>query len=95
MSALTREQAATKVLEHAAELFSGVSDLVINVPHVLESDAAWVFPYNSRRFLDSGDINYALMSNNPVLVCKRTGKLHTCPGGMSAEEILETFSTGQ
>ncbi|MAP07566.1 MAG: hypothetical protein CMM00_01640 [Rhodopirellula sp.] len=95
MDALTRDQAAVKVLEHAAPMFSGIDDIVIIDPYVLEDEAAWVFPYNSKRFLDTGDINFALMSNNPVLVCKRTGELHTYPGALSAEDMLQAFSAGQ
>lgn len=95
MDVLTRDMAAAKVLEHAASLFSGIDDIVINDPYVLEDEAAWVFPYNSQRFLESGDINFALMSNNPVLVCKRTWELHTYPGAFSAENMLQAFSEGQ
>lgn len=89
---ISRIEAAAKVIEYATLEFAGVGEIVINDPYVIVDDNAWVFPFNTKEFLATGDLTYALISNNPVLVCKRTGCLHHYPASMSATEMLSAFS---
>lgn len=89
---ITRADAEAKVIEYVKPLFCGVGNIVINDAYVIEDDHAWVFPYNTKEFFDTEDLSFALMSNNPVLVCKRTGCLHHYYASMTAREMLESFS---
>ncbi|WP_168206989.1 YrhB domain-containing protein [Lacipirellula limnantheis] len=91
MTMISRAHAAAKVIEYVKPLFCGVGNIVINEAHVIEDENAWVFPYNTKEFLDTEDLDFALMSNNPILVCKRSGCLHHYTGSMTAREMLSSF----
>jgi hypothetical protein len=55
-----------------------ISDLTI------EKDYGWIFFYNSRRYLETQDVRYALFGNAPIIVEKENGSLHFTG---TAEEI--------
>ena len=50
-------------------------ELVVLEEKTLEKEYGWIFFYNSRRFLKTGDVNDMLAGNAPIVVNKRTGKL--------------------
>ena len=49
----------------------------------IEKEYGWVFFYNSRRYLETGDMNYALGGNAPIIVEKEDGSLY--PTGTAEE----------
>lgn len=94
MSVITYSDATAHVSKYACIAFSGCGEIAINEPFIIESDQAWVFPYNTRAFLETGDFLTALVSNNPVLVCRGTGSMHIYNSGRTSTEMLESFVTG-
>jgi hypothetical protein len=40
---------------------------------IREEDFGWVFAWNDRRYVEDGDIFYALDGNEPIVVSRRTG----------------------
>ena len=91
MSTLTKADAAKMVLEHISSKFSDHGEIAINDAYVIENTNAWAFPYNTRKFLETRDTKFSLVGNAPILVCKKTGKLHSSQA-QSLEKALETFS---
>ena len=91
MSTLTQAEAAKTVLEHVSSKFSDDGEIAINDAYVIENDNAWAFPYNTRKFLETRDTKFSLLDNAPILVCKKTGELHSSRA-QSLEKALETFS---
>ena len=59
-----------------------VEDLTIEKPF------AWIFYYNSKKYLKTGDINDAVAGNGPVFVNKHTGEIKFCGSGISLEKLL-------
>jgi len=53
---------------HAAHPQTSTVEIVIC--HCEETDDAWVFGYQSRAFLEQGDINSSLVGNGPLVVPK-------------------------
>jgi hypothetical protein len=44
----------------------------IIITQIDERDLTWVFFYQSKQFIDTGDFMYSLVGNGPLLVHKRT-----------------------
>lgn len=41
----------------------------------METASAWIFFYNSQRYLETGNIIYRLAGNGPIFVNKETGEV--------------------
>ena len=78
---------AKKAMErHIVENFGEGIDIVDS--QTLETQEGWVFFYNTREFITTGDHMCALMSNAPCLVA-RDGRIFALPMALSVEEALE------
>lgn len=49
--------------------------LVIVEEYLIERSFGWVFFYNSKKFIDSGEAKYMLMGNAPFIFNRSTGKV--------------------
>lgn len=49
--------------------------LVVLEEETIEKEYGWIFFYTSRRFNETGDPNYLVAGNAPIVVNRRTGKL--------------------
>jgi len=56
-----------------------------------EENFGWVFFYNTKRFLESGDMQWALGGNAPLIVDRRTGELHVTGTAHPIEHYIEEF----
>ena len=65
----------------------GIDDLVVT--EVQEFEHCFVAFFNSRRFLDSGNLSDALAGNGPLIVNKRTGAVRAAWSGRAWEEQLD------
>jgi hypothetical protein len=54
----------------------GVDGVTILDSHTIEKPYGWAFFYNSKKFLDSGDILDSLVGGGPVVVLAQTGMVH-------------------
>ena len=52
---------------------SGSSDLTVDTDYMKETETHWIVPYDSKRYLDTGDTSYAMIGNNPFTISKETG----------------------
>ena len=52
-----------------------------------EFELGYVFCYNTKRFLESGDFDFALAGNGPLLV-KRDGQIVELPANQSIEASM-------
>lgn len=62
-------------------------DLVVMDDATIETDVGWVFFYNSKRYLNTGNILYALIGNIPLLIDKQNGSGYF----ISTDETIESF----
>jgi len=55
-----------------------------------EESFGWVFFYNSTRFIETGDLRWALAGNAPVIIDRR-GRLHVTGTAYAPEHYIEEF----
>lgn len=57
----------------------------------MEYDFGWVFFYQSKAFMESGNISLALAGNAPVVVTRKDGKAHITGTALPLEQYLARF----
>lgn len=70
---------------------SGIDDLTIVDNETLEKSYAWIFFYSSRRYIETGDINYAIGGNGPLFISKIDGHISTFPTGLSINGMVDEY----
>ena len=53
-----------------------------------EYPSAWSFGYNTRRFLENGDLGASMIGNGPVVVPKNGGPIYLAQSGSPVEDQL-------
>ena len=100
-SAADAVQAHLKTVEREMDLFgSALSEnrgrpahhLVI--ARVLEYEFGWVYFYNSREFVETGDFQHSLVGNAPIIFCRDDGKLYSTGTARTMEHYVEEFRSG-
>jgi hypothetical protein len=64
-------------------------ELVILDEDVIEISIGWVFCYNSKRFLESRELVYALAGNAPILFDNRDDTLHVTGTAKPLDDYIE------
>jgi len=62
--------------------------VALMLEHTIEKPYGWVFFYNSKRFLESGDPFESLVGNSPVLVEAADGRMTHLGTAWSVEDSL-------
>jgi hypothetical protein len=89
---MTREEARALVeefLESGPD--SGDAGVVIIDSATLERSWGWVFLYQSREYLETGNDSDALVGNAPVIVDRATGRLHETGTADPIDTYLHNF----
>ena len=89
---LTREAAEKLVLEHVT---GPLNRDTVCITEVLERPFGWVFYYDSKRFIQTGDDKHAMLGNFPVLVDRHSCTLHSTGLGKIEDYIERYEKTGQ
>ncbi len=69
---------------------SGI-ELVLLDQHTTERDFGWVFFYQSKRHIETGEIRDALAGNAPIVVMKADGSVHITGTAHPLEHYLKKF----
>jgi Immunity protein 35 len=91
---LTVEQARTAVQVACCgrpDWLPADDELVVVDSATIERPWGWVFFFTSRRWLESGELRYALAGNSPVLVERASGKLISLGTARSAESYIAAY----
>jgi hypothetical protein len=64
------------------------TELVIDDRETRAEDWCWVFFYNSRAYVEDGDVIKALAGNGPIVVEKATGRVHVLQTATPVDEQL-------
>ena len=85
------------VVDSALEA-KGLVERVLGSPELVVVDEAtqektwgWVFTYQSRRYLESGDYRDALAGNSPLLVNRRTGEIIVTGTARPVDDYVESY----
>lgn len=63
--------------------------LIIQDEFILDLPYAWVFPYTSKLYAETGDMQYAVGGNSPVFVSKSDGRISYYRSGLSMEGMID------
>src|SRR5664280_46258 len=74
-----REKAQLKLLALAREQLT--SDFTILDGQVQERKRGWVFPYNTKRFVETKNPQDGLVGNGPIFVDRDSGEIYALPSG--------------
>jgi len=66
-------------------------DLVLLVEETIERNFGWVFFYDSKRHIETGDIRHALAGNAPIVVTKTDGRIHETGTAYPLEHYLQEY----
>lgn len=64
-------------------------DIVLSEGATREEDWCWTFSYNTREYLETRRVTYALAGNGPILVEKESGAVRRLGTGRPVEEQLK------
>jgi hypothetical protein len=95
MARMTRAEAESIALRSINQHYYHPRDSLAVLPKpVIEKPYGWIFFYQSRAFLETGDFTFQLMGNGPVVV-RDDGTVHTLGTARSPEEEIAAYEAGQ
>lgn len=65
--------------------------LVVVSELTIERDYGWVFFYQSRKYLETGEFSYRLAGNGPVIFEKESGAVHHLGSHKHPDELIREF----
>ncbi len=65
--------------------------LIIIDDQIIEKEYAWIFPYTSKKYWETNDINHAIGGNGPLFVSKLDGKISNYRTGLSIEGMIDEY----
>jgi hypothetical protein len=66
-------------------------ELVLIDQQTIEHNFGWVFFYDSKRHLETGDFRDAIAGNAPIVVTKTDGRVHETGTAYPLEHYLKEF----
>lgn len=57
----------------------------------IEKDYGWIFFYQSKRYLTTGEMRHRLAGNGPILIEKDTGAVRRFGSACAPEEYIEEY----
>lgn len=87
---MTREQAISAVMEYLKR--DGrykTMDLVTLDEQSIETEQGWLIFWDSRLYLETGDVRFALAGNGPFIVDHAQGTVTEISSSVSLDEIMK------
>ncbi len=92
MSEITRALAEQLAANETQKLGKDAGrEFAILVGNTLERERAWVFFYNSRKFVESRNFNDRIFGNGPIIVEKLTGRVVLHGSNVDLEQALKIY----
>jgi hypothetical protein len=92
---IDRASAKAMALKYMEENFGREPELAIVDGEPSETDHAWIFFYNTKRYLETGEFSEALAGNGPILVNKRTGVVEAFGTAIPLEKLFAEYEKKQ
>ncbi|OQP66582.1 hypothetical protein A3860_13965 [Niastella vici] len=89
MTKITFEQARIIAEQQIKALSHGDIELVILESETVEKWYGWIFCYTSKKFIETGDMKYAVAGNCPLFISKLSGEIATYFTSYSLESMTE------
>jgi hypothetical protein len=87
-----REKAQQKLLE-MADALPGREFVILN-DRILEGTRGWMFPYNTKQFIETKNPLDGVVGNGPIFVDRQNGNLYVLPSGGYRRWLEEYDRTG-
>jgi len=88
----SRQEAQGLAEQHLSKMqTSPPTELAILSEHTIETDFGWVFFWNSRKYMETDEFQYALAGNAPLIVDRRDGSIHETSTAEPIEKIIEHY----
>jgi hypothetical protein len=89
---IDRAKAETIAQEHLAEIFPhSVEEVGIDHRETIEKEYGWIFFYNTKQFLETGNMMHSLGGNAPLLVEREGGALVELPTYQPLDDSLREY----
>jgi len=88
---IDRDEAQRRASAYVAKFSTPSNEFVIVPEATLERSFGWVFFYNSKRFVETGDILFALAGNAPIIVDRRTAGIHVTGTAKPLEHYIAAY----
>lgn len=66
-------------------------ELVLLTEKTIERSFGWVFFYDSKRYVQTGEFRDAVLGNAPIVVTKHDGRVHETGTAHPVEHYLQKF----
>jgi immunity protein 35 of polymorphic toxin system len=73
---------------------SGIEVVIIGSA-TIEKSYGWIFFYDSKEFLESGNFSDRLAGNAPIVVAKADGRIHTTGTAYPLQHYLERLTAAE
>ncbi len=87
----TAKKMATEFINSSSTDEEINNDLIIVDKATIEKPYGWIFSYDSRKFLDTGDFTYSILGNGPIVVDKETMEVRELGGGPYVERFISEY----
>jgi hypothetical protein len=93
---INKEEAQTCAIHYVRTLCDLPDDdeLVIVEESTIEREWGWVFFYTSRKWMETGSLEYAIAGNAPVIVEKATGRIVDTGTALPIGHYIADFEKG-
>jgi hypothetical protein len=89
---INREQAIEIARAYVSELkWPGIQEMIIYDRGIIERPFGWVFHYNSRAFIETGDFHDDAIGNAPIIVDRTDGSVHLTGTAYPLEYYFEKY----
>ncbi len=89
MTTITYEQARAIAEQQLKSWSHGDIELIILESEIIEKWYGWIFCYNSKKYLETGDIMDSVVGNCPLFISKLNGEIDTYFTSYSLESMME------
>ncbi|KUY80796.1 MULTISPECIES: YrhB domain-containing protein [Burkholderia] len=91
--AITKDQALQLVREYLDQMDSteSIGGYAVVEGKTIEKQYGWVFVFNSKKYLETGNIIFSLGGNGPIIVERENGRLHQLGSASSLQDSVRQF----
>lgn len=70
-------------------------NFLVIVDDITERSYGWVFYYQPKKFIETGEIQYSILGNSPILILKEDGSMYDLGTHRSIESALQDYESGK
>jgi len=65
--------------------------LVLQLEKTIEFELGWVFFYQSKKYIETGNLGDSLVGNSPFIVDKRSGEIHVTGTAYPTKKYIQDY----